>query len=142
MLENRTNLFARRRLTRAQDHRHRFATRGFIDMDRQKAALVIMSVEKRKLLMTVHRVAGVINVECDRGRCAPVALTERIHKRHHRSGHLDLRRHILQSGHGGLRAQRIAALRCMANRHLEDWINPQRIAIVSVLVTRRDRKCP
>lgn len=36
----------------------------------------------------------------------------------------------------------IAALRRMAYRHLEDRIVPQRIAIVGVLVARRDRKHP
>ena len=36
----------------------------------------------------------------------------------------------------------IAALGRMANRHLEDRIVPQRIAIIAVLITRRDRKHP
>jgi hypothetical protein len=101
-----------------------------------------MGVEQRELLIAVHRVAGIVDVERDRGRRAPVAFTESIHQRCHQSGDLDLRWCILQPRHGGLQAQRIAALWCTAYRHLEDRIVPERIAIVGVLVARRDRKHP
>jgi hypothetical protein len=101
--------------------------------DRQKAALVVMGVEQRELLMAVHRVAGIVDVERDRGRRAPVAFAEPIHQRRHQSGDLDLRRRILQPRHGRRRAQRIAALRRMAYRHLEDRIVPER---------NRDRRRP
>ena len=108
MLEDRADLFAGRRLALAQDHRHRFAAYRIIliDVDRQKAALVVMGVEQRELLVAVHRVAGIVDVERDRGRRAPVAFAEPIHQRRHQSGDLDLRRRILQPRHGGLRAQR------------------------------------
>src|SRR5262249_60438890 len=85
MLENRTNLFARRRLARAKDHCHRLAACRFIEVNRQKAALVIMSVEQRKLLMAMHLVAGIIYVERDRRWRAPVALTGPIYQRPHHS---------------------------------------------------------
>ena len=142
MLEDRANFFAGRRLALAQDHRHRLAACCFIDVDRQEAALVIMGVEQRELLMAVHRVAGIVDVKRNRGRRAPIAFTERIHQRRHQSGDLDLRRRILQPRHGGLRAQGITTLRRMAYRHLEDRIVPERIAIVGVLVARCDRKHP
>src|SRR5467141_5032071 len=45
MLEDRADLLAGRRLALAQDHRHRLAAYRFIDVDRQKAALVVMGVE-------------------------------------------------------------------------------------------------
>jgi hypothetical protein len=61
-------LFAGRRLALAQDHRHRFAAYRIIDVDRQKAALVVMGVEQRELLMAVHR--GIVDVERDRGGTA------------------------------------------------------------------------
>ena len=82
---------------------------------RQKAALVVMGVEQRELLMAVHPVAGIVDVERDRGRRAPVAFAEPIHQRGHQSGDLDLRRRILQPRHRGLRTQRIAALRRVAS---------------------------
>ena len=43
-------LLARRRLARTQDHRHRAAGGGVIDVDRQEAALVMVGVEQRLLL--------------------------------------------------------------------------------------------
>jgi hypothetical protein len=92
--------------------------------------------------MAVHRVKRIVDVERDRGWRAPVAVAELIHHRRHQPRNLDLRRRILQPRHGGLRAQRIAALRRMAHRHLEDRIVPQRIAIVAVLIARRDCKHP
>jgi chemotaxis signal transduction protein len=72
--------------------------------DRQKAALVVMGVEQRELLMAVHRVAGIVDVERDRARRAPVAFAELIDQRRHQPGDLDLRRRIFQPRHGRLRA--------------------------------------
>ena len=45
-----------------------------VDVDRQKAAFIIMSVEQRELLMAVDVVAGIIDVERDRCRLAWVAI--------------------------------------------------------------------
>jgi hypothetical protein len=41
-----TNFEAARHLTRAQNDRNRPAALGIVDMDRQKAVLVVMSVEQ------------------------------------------------------------------------------------------------
>src|SRR5262245_38481209 len=71
MLEDRANLFARWRLALAQDHRHWFAACCFVDVDRQEAALVIMGVKQRELLMAVHRVAGIVDVKRNRDRRVP-----------------------------------------------------------------------
>lgn len=62
------NLDARRRLAGTRDHRDRAASLRVIDTDRQKAVLVVMGVKQRQLLMTVRHVAGVVDVERDRGR--------------------------------------------------------------------------
>src|SRR5260370_1331113 len=62
------HLDARRRLAGAQDHRDGTARLRIVDMDRQKAALVIMGVEQRKLLMAMRYVAGVVDVERDARR--------------------------------------------------------------------------
>ena len=57
-----------------QDHGHRAPRRGVVDMDRQEAALVVVSIEQRQLLMTVHDIDRVADVERHaRGR-RPVAL--------------------------------------------------------------------
>ena len=39
-------------------------------MDRQKAALVVVRIEQRELLMAVRHIAGVVNIENDAGRRA------------------------------------------------------------------------
>src|ERR1700730_13144967 len=103
MLEDSADLFAGWRLALAQDPRHRFPACRIIDVDRQKAALFVLGVEQRELLMAVHRVAGIVDVERDRGRRATVAFAEPIHQRRHQSGDLDLRPRILQPRHRGLR---------------------------------------
>src|SRR5277367_631372 len=56
---------AARRLAGSQHDRDRTASLGVVDMDRQKTALVVMSVEQRELLMAVRDIAGVVDVEND-----------------------------------------------------------------------------
>ena len=64
------HLDAGRRLAGPQDDRDGAASFGVVDMDRQKAAFVIMGVEQRQLLMAVRDIAGVVDIERDRGRLA------------------------------------------------------------------------
>ena len=47
------DLGARGRLAGAQQHGDRPARRRVVDMDRQEAALVVMGIEQRQLLMAV-----------------------------------------------------------------------------------------
>jgi hypothetical protein len=67
-----THLDAARRLARPQDDRHGSALLRVVDVDRQEAAFVIMSVEE--LLMAVDDIAGIIDVERDGCRLARVAI--------------------------------------------------------------------
>jgi hypothetical protein len=57
------DLLARRGLARTQDHGDRMSGRGVIDVDRQEAALVVMGVEERELLMAVNDINRVVDVE-------------------------------------------------------------------------------
>ena len=66
-------------LTLTQDRDHAMTGRRVIYMDRQKASLVVMSVEPRHLLMPVHRIGGVVDVEHDAIRWVRVALAPEIH---------------------------------------------------------------
>jgi len=66
VLEDGAHLHPGGRLALAQDHRHRLAGGSFIDVDRQEAALVVMRVEQRQLLMPCNRIEGVVDVERDR----------------------------------------------------------------------------
>lgn len=56
------NLDAAWRFAGSQDHGDRAALLRIVDMNRQKAALVIVRVEKRQLLMAMRHVAGVAGV--------------------------------------------------------------------------------
>src|SRR5207342_3859647 len=56
MFEDRAYLHPRWGLALAQDHRHRLAARPFVDMDGQKAALVVVGIEQGELLFAMHRV--------------------------------------------------------------------------------------
>src|SRR5882724_11201519 len=69
-----THLDAAWRLARPQDDRHGSALLRVVDVDRQEAAFVIMSVKQRELLMAVDDIAGIIDVERDGCRLARVAI--------------------------------------------------------------------
>ena len=60
-----THLPPVRGLARAQDGCHAVAALSLIDMDRQKAALIIVRVEQRGWLMPVHHIERVIDVQRD-----------------------------------------------------------------------------
>ena len=54
------------RLPRAQHCQHALAGVGDVDMDRQDAPLIVMGIEHRQLLMAMHGVGGVVDIERDR----------------------------------------------------------------------------
>ncbi len=64
---------ARRRLAGPQQDRHRARGSGVVDVDRQKAALVIVRVEQRELMVVMNHIDGVVDVERDRFRRAGIA---------------------------------------------------------------------
>ena len=70
------DLDARGRLAGAQQHGDRTACRGVVDVDRQEAALIIMGVEQRELLMAVNDIHRVVDVErhCLRRLCVAGAV--------------------------------------------------------------------
>ena len=57
------HLLARRRLARAQQHRHRSADRGVLDMDRHWAQGQAPWALNTQLLMTVNDIGGVVDIE-------------------------------------------------------------------------------
>jgi hypothetical protein len=50
------------RLSGAQQHRDGSRRHGFVDVDRQEAALAVMIIPKRQLLVAMYDVAGVIDI--------------------------------------------------------------------------------
>ena len=102
VLEEGADFGAGRRLARAQEDRHRLAALHMIDVDGQEAAGVVVGVEQRQLLLAVHRVAGVVDVEGDGGGRGGEGAAEDVHQRRRHARHLDARGRVLQAAHGGL----------------------------------------
>ena len=99
------HLDAGRRLAGPQHDRDGSAAFGVVDMDRQETALVIMGVEQRQLLMAVHDIAGVVDVQNDRRRLAFVGGYPLIHERVGQPDGVLQRRRVLQPRQGRLRTQ-------------------------------------
>jgi len=59
---------------------------GVVYMDRQKASFVVMSVEQGHLLVAMHRIGGVVDVEHDAPGWMRVALAPEVH---HAARHSD-----------------------------------------------------
>ena len=57
------DFLARWRLAGAQNHGHRASGRGVIDVDRQKAALVVMGVPFRHFLAAMHNIERVVEIQ-------------------------------------------------------------------------------
>jgi hypothetical protein len=70
---------ARRRLAGAQQNRHAVAAVRIIHVDRQKTAFVIVRVEQRQLLLAVHHIEGVVDVQRHRLRRTAVTPAPQIH---------------------------------------------------------------
>jgi hypothetical protein len=99
------DLGARGRLAGAQQHGDGPARRRVVDVDRQEAALVVMGVEQRELLMAVDDIHRVVDVErhCLR-RCCVAGAVEIDHHAHQADQIAQVRR-ILPPRNGRLRAQ-------------------------------------
>ena len=125
------HLVAARRLAGPQHDRHGPALVRVVDVDRQKAALVIMSVEQRELLMAVDDIAGIVDVERDDSRLARVAIHPCIDQSVGQSDHVAQARSILQARQGRLGTQIAAGVRQPSAGQLECGIGPQMIEVRS-----------
>ena len=134
------HLAARGRLARAQDHRDRAAGGSVVDVDRQKAALIVMGVEQRQLLLAVDHVAGVVDVQGDgRGRRGVAGAVEIDHHPPEPDQIAQARR-VLQPRDGGLAHQVGAALGQAAAGELERGVGAQVVEIVGILIPAGDRQ--
>ena len=138
VLQQGADLGPRRRLARAQQDRHRLAALDMVDVDGQEAAGVVVGVEQRELLVAVHRIAGVVDIQRDGGGRGAEGAAEDIHQRRRHARHLGARGRVLQAAHGGLGAERAAALRRLPCGQLEHRVRAERVAVVGVLVTVGD----
>ena len=85
------NLFAIWCLPRPQDSHDAMAGGCVIDMDRQEAPLIVVRIEQRQLLMAMHGVCAVVDIERDRLGRAPVTLAPQVH---HGPRHPDQGAHV------------------------------------------------
>jgi hypothetical protein len=100
-----------------------------------------MGVEQRKLLMAVHDIDGVIDVQRDGDRRAWVAGAIGVDHRVGHAHHLTQARRILPTRHRRLRAQIITGIRQTPAGQFEAGVGAQMIEIVGILVTAGDGAC-
>ena len=123
---------------RSQQHRHRTGGGGLVDVDRQEAAFVVMRVEQRKLLMAVHDIDGVVDVQRDGDRRAWVARAIGVDHRVGHAHHLAQTGRILPARHRRLRAQIITGIGQTSAGQLEAGIGAQMIEIIGILIAAGD----
>ena len=99
------DLDARGRLAGAQQHGDRTACRGVVDMDRQKAALIVMGVEQRELLMAVNDIHRVVDVELHCLRRLRIAGAVEIDHHAHQANQIAQGGCVLPARDGRLRAE-------------------------------------
>ena len=87
---------------------------------------------RQQLLVTVHRIAGIDDVQGDGGGRGRKGAAEEIDQRRRHPRHLDAGRCVLQAAHGRLRTEVSAAFRPVARRQLDGVDAP----------TRRHRNVP
>ena len=128
------DLGARRRLAGAQQHRHRPAGGGVVDMERQEAALSVMAIPERQLLAAVDDVDRLVDVERYRRRrlwiTGAVEVDHDVHHPHQLTGC----RGILPAAHRRLAGQADGAARQLAHRQLEAGIVAQHVEVVGILI--------
>ncbi len=137
--EHARDLLARRPLARSQERQDRLARSRLEDVDRLEACAARVGVEQRQLLLAVHHVVGVVDVERDRRWRAGVAAAEQIDE----AGADPVQRpgvgEVLQARDGRLAGQVVAAVRRTLAGDQQRRVAPQRVEVVGVLVAGGDR---
>ena len=135
-------LLARGALAGPQQRQHRLAREAVEDVDRLEAGAVVVRVEECELLLAMHGIVGVVDVEHDcAGRSREAAAVE-----------IDLAEpdarqrtpvgQVLEPGQRRLAHQIAAAVGCAADGDLQGGIGPQRVDVIAVLVAGGDHDHP
>jgi hypothetical protein len=138
--EKLAHLFARRRFARTQDHRHRPARCRIVDMNWQKAALIIMGVPLRQPLVAVHNVDRVVDVQHHRLGRLLVAPAPDIDEGVAEVDDFAQRRRILPARDGRLRAEVPAGVGQASARQLEGRVAAQPVEVVAIRIAAADRQ--
>lgn len=136
------DLLARWPLARAQQRQHGPAGRRLENLDRLEAIAAGMCVEQCKLLLSVHCIVGVIDVEHDAARHALKTGTEQIDQFKPHARKLPPARGVLQARERRLPHQLGARHRQPSACHLQGRIAAQQIKVIAVLMATGNREHP
>ena len=121
-----------------QQHRHGARCCGIVDMDWQEAALVVVGVEQRELLMPVHDIDGVVDVQGDGTRRTRIAGAVDVDHGVGQAHDLAQIGCILPTRHGWLRAEIASAVGQAPAGELEARIGAQVVEVIAILVAAGD----
>ena len=119
-------------------HGDRTARRRVVDVDRQEAALVVMGIEQRELLVAVNDIHRVVDVERYRFGWGPVAGAVEIDHHPHQADQVAQGRRILPARDGRLRAQIPARIGQPPAGQFECRIEAQSVEVVGVFIAAGD----
>ena len=125
------DFLTRWRLAGAQDHGDRPASGGVVDMDRQEAALIVVSVPFGELLMAVHDIERIVDVQNHRGRRLLVAGAPDIDQRIGEPDDLFQRGRVLPARDRGLGTQIRAGIRKPSAGEFEGGVGPEKVDAVA-----------
>src|SRR3954468_10689607 len=109
-------------------------------MDRQEATFIVMSVEQRKLLMPMHDIQRVVDIQRDRTRWPLVAGAVSVDQGVGHAYDFAKGGGILPARDGWLGAKIGAAVRQPSAGQLEARVGAQVVEIVGILVAASDRQ--
>ena len=123
-----------------EDHRDGTAGGGVVDVDRQKAARVVVGVEQRQLLLAVHHVAGVVDVQGDGGWRHGVAGAVEVDQHSPEPDQVAQAGGVLYPRDGGLAHQVRTALGQPPAGELEGGVGAQMVEVVGILIPAGNRQ--
>jgi hypothetical protein len=138
--EELAHLRTRRGLAGTQDHHHRPASVRIVDMNRQKAALIVMGVPLRQRLMTVHDIDRIIDVQHHRLGRLPVAPAPDVDECVGEADDFPRCRRVLPARNGRLRAEVPAGGGQASACQLEGRIVAQPVEVIAIGIAAADRQ--
>ena len=137
--QNACHLLAGRPLAGMVQGQDRLAGGALEDQHRLEAMSARVGVEQRELLLSVHHIVGIIDIENDAVRGLLVAPAEEIDQAASDAVEGCAVRNVLQSRERWLAHQIHAGLRVAATGDLHRRIGAQRVGVIAVLVSSRDQ---
>jgi len=109
-------------------------------MNRQKAALIVVGVPVRQLLVAVHNVNRIVDVQHHRLGWLPVTAAPDVHECVGEEDDFPRRRRILPARDGRLRAEVPAGVGQASAGQLEGRITAQPVKVIAIGIAAADRQ--